>query len=200
MQVAVPVRLAARVDQGLDDKFESNFAKAHALLKEAGYDGTPVVLMQSTDIASLTNLAPVAKSLMEKAGFKVDMQAMDWQTLVVAPRQEGPAQRRRLARVPDLVGLGRHPRPGLDRASSTRAATRRRSAGRATPRWRSCATPSPSETDPGKQKAIAEAVQLRAVEYPTHVQLGQYVQPQRASARTWSGCSRRRRSCSGTSR
>ena len=33
------------------------------------------------------------------------------------------------------------------------------------------------ETDPGKQKAIAEAVQLRAVEYPTHLQLGQYVQP-----------------------
>jgi peptide/nickel transport system substrate-binding protein len=33
------------------------------------------------------------------------------------------------------------------------------------------------ETDPSKQKAIAEAVQLREVEYPTHIQLGQYVQP-----------------------
>ena len=34
------------------------------------------------------------------------------------------------------------------------------------------------ETDPGKQKAIAEAVQLRLIEYPTHLMLGQYVQPQ----------------------
>jgi peptide/nickel transport system substrate-binding protein len=34
------------------------------------------------------------------------------------------------------------------------------------------------ETDPAKQKAIAEAVQLRLIEYPTHLMLGQYVQPQ----------------------
>ncbi len=60
--------------KGWDDKFSSDFAKARALLQEAGYDGTPVVLMQSTDIVSLSNLAPVTKSLMEKAGFKVDLQ------------------------------------------------------------------------------------------------------------------------------
>jgi peptide/nickel transport system substrate-binding protein len=34
-----------------------------------------------------------------------------------------------------------------------------------------------NETDPARQKAIAEAVQLRAAEVPTHVHLGQYVQP-----------------------
>ena len=28
--------------KGFDDKFESNFAKAKELLKEGGYDGTPV--------------------------------------------------------------------------------------------------------------------------------------------------------------
>jgi hypothetical protein len=33
------------------------------------------------------------------------------------------------------------------------------------------------ETDPTKQKAIAEAVSLRASEYVTHVPLGQYLQP-----------------------
>ncbi len=33
------------------------------------------------------------------------------------------------------------------------------------------------ETDPVKQKAIAEAVSARAAEYPTHVFLGQYLQP-----------------------
>ena len=64
--------------KGFDDKFESNFAKAKELLKEGGYDGTPVVLMHSTDLQMLANLAPVAKSLMERAGMKVDMQSMDW--------------------------------------------------------------------------------------------------------------------------
>ena len=76
--------------KGWEDKIESNFAKAKALLAEAGYDGTPVVLMQSTDIASLSNLAPVAKSLLEKAGFKVDLQAMDWQTLVSRRAKKDP--------------------------------------------------------------------------------------------------------------
>src|SRR5215510_15945210 len=52
--------------KGWEDKLESNAAKARELLQQAGYDGTPVVLMQSTDIASLSNLAPVAKSLLEK--------------------------------------------------------------------------------------------------------------------------------------
>src|SRR3954447_9371408 len=55
--------------KGMEDKLESNFAKAKELLKEANYDGTPVVLLHSTDLQVLTNLAPVAKSLMEKAGF-----------------------------------------------------------------------------------------------------------------------------------
>src|SRR4029077_17194386 len=68
--------------KGFDDKFESNFAKAKELLKEGGYDGTPVLLMHSSDLQILANLAPVAKALLEKAGMKVDMQSMDWQTLV----------------------------------------------------------------------------------------------------------------------
>ena len=75
--------------KGMDGLLTSNAKKAQELLKEAGYDGTPVVLMHSTDLKVLTNLAPVAKSLMEKAGFKVDMQSMDWQTRGRAPRQEG---------------------------------------------------------------------------------------------------------------
>src|SRR5262249_57799641 len=46
---------------------------------------------ESSDLDVLTNLAPVAKALMEKAGFKVDMQAMDWQTLVARRTKKDPA-------------------------------------------------------------------------------------------------------------
>ena len=36
-------------------------------------------------------MAPIAKSLMEKAGMKVDMQSMDWQTLVARrARKDAP--------------------------------------------------------------------------------------------------------------
>ena len=63
-------------EDGMKDVLNQNAAKAKELLKEAGYDGTPVVLLQSTDLQVLTNLAPVAKAQLEAAGFKVDMQSM----------------------------------------------------------------------------------------------------------------------------
>ena len=49
-------------ESGMDGLLTSNFEKARSLLKEAGYDGTPIVLMHSTDLYNLTNLAPVASS------------------------------------------------------------------------------------------------------------------------------------------
>ncbi|WP_137699739.1 ABC transporter substrate-binding protein [Marimonas lutisalis] len=76
----------------MDGLLESNFDKARELIKEAGYDGTPIVLMHSTDLAVLTNLAPVAKDLMEAVGLNVDMQSMDWQTLVARrAKKDAPA-------------------------------------------------------------------------------------------------------------
>src|SRR5206468_3837213 len=78
---------------GTEGLLESNFERSKAMLREAGYDGTPVVLMQATDVNVLNNLGPVAKSLLEKGGFKVDLQAMDWQTLVTRrTKREPPAQ------------------------------------------------------------------------------------------------------------
>jgi peptide/nickel transport system substrate-binding protein len=162
--------------KGFDDKLDSNFAKARALLQEAGYDGTPIVLMQSTDIVALSNLAPVSKSLLEKAGFKVDVQAMDWQTLVT----------RRTKKDPPATG-GWHAFltswASVDVLDPVAASFLNASCDKATFGWPCDAEMErlrdafAKESDPAKQKAIAEAVQLREVEYPTHIQLGQYVQP-----------------------
>ncbi|MEX2520565.1 MAG: ABC transporter substrate-binding protein [Paracoccaceae bacterium] len=60
----------------------SGMEKAKALLKEAGYDGTPVVVMHPTDVATLRTQPVVAAQALRDAGFTVDLQAMDWQTLV----------------------------------------------------------------------------------------------------------------------
>ena len=71
----------------------SDFERSKQLLEEAGYDGTPVTLMHSTDLQVLANLAPVAKQLLEQGGFTVDMQSMDWQTLVSRrAKKEPPAE------------------------------------------------------------------------------------------------------------
>ena len=82
--------------KGWDDKLSGNVAKAKELLKEAGYDGTPVVMMHQTDIAGHNQLATVAKPQLEAAGLKVDLQAMDWQTLVARRTKKDALACRRL--------------------------------------------------------------------------------------------------------
>ena len=56
--------------------------KAAQMLKDAGYTGQPVVLMRPTDLAGIAKLPLVAKQQLEAAGFKVDLQQMDWSTLL----------------------------------------------------------------------------------------------------------------------
>jgi peptide/nickel transport system substrate-binding protein len=67
-----------------------NIEAAKALLKEAGYDGTPVVLMQPTDVVTVKAQPVVAAQALRAAGFNVDMQAMDWQTLVTRRASQKP--------------------------------------------------------------------------------------------------------------
>jgi peptide/nickel transport system substrate-binding protein len=70
---------------------KSNMKKAQELLKASGYDGTPITILKPTDLASIQKLPDVAAQLMRQAGFKVDLQAMDWQTLVGRrAKKEGP--------------------------------------------------------------------------------------------------------------
>lgn len=161
---------------GMADKLESNFKKARELLQEAGYDGTPVVLMHSTDLQALTNLAPVAKSLMERAGFKVDMQSMDWQSVVARRAKKDP---------PNAGGWNAFLTSWVsaDVLNPVGTAFLNASCDKALFGWpcdeklEQLRDAFAREADPAKQKAIAEQVQLRYLEYPTHVHLGQWYKP-----------------------
>ena len=121
--------------------------------------------MQSTDIPSLSNLAPVAKSLLEKAGFKVDLQAMDWQTLVSRRAKKDPPGSGGWSAF--LTSWG-----SVDVLDPVATAFLNASCDKATFGWPCDAELEElrdafaKETDPAKQKAIAEAVALRAAEYP----------------------------------
>ncbi len=69
-------------DAGAEFATESHMDRARDLLEEAGYDGTPLVIMHPTDVVTLRTQPVVATQLLRDAGFEVDLQAMDWQTLV----------------------------------------------------------------------------------------------------------------------
>jgi peptide/nickel transport system substrate-binding protein len=160
-------------ERAADGLLTSDSAKARELLKAAGYDGTPIVLLHSTDLNALTNLAPVAKQLMEKAGFKVDMQSMDWQTLVT---------RRAKKDAPEAGGWHGFLTAtfGAELLDPAIANWLTASCDKALPGWPCDAELEglrhqfARETDPAKQVAIAEAVQIRAREVTPYVPLGQW--------------------------
>jgi len=56
--------------------------KARRLLKEAGYAGQPVRWITTREYDWMYKSALVAKQQMEDVGFKVDLQVLDWATLV----------------------------------------------------------------------------------------------------------------------
>jgi peptide/nickel transport system substrate-binding protein len=161
-------------EKGMDGLLESNFQRARDLLKEASYDGTPIVLLHSTDLFVLNNLAPVAKSLMERAGFKVDMQSMDWQTLLSRINKKEP---------PNSGGWNAFMASYVTADILNPVVSRMLTAGcekALVPGWpcdqkmEMLREQFVHETDPIKQKEIAEAVQVRATEVTTHVFLGQW--------------------------
>ena len=171
-----PCGTALETNAGMDGLLESNFQQARALLKEAGYDGTPVLLMHSTDLQVLTNLAPVAKSLMEKAGFKVDMQSMDWQTLVSRRAKKDP---------PSAGGWNAFLTSWAAADILNPVMTGFLNAGcdKAMFGWpcdgeiEKLRDQFARETDPIKQKEVAAAAQKRNVEVTTQVFLGQWYLP-----------------------
>ncbi len=163
--------------KGWDDKLSGNIAKAKELLKEAGYDGTPVVMMHQTDIAGHNQLATVAKPQLEAAGFKVDLQAMDWQTLVARRAKKDPADKGGWSVFFTSWG-------SPDVMNPVSAAFINASCDKAAFGWpcdpeiEKLRDAYAKETDPAKQKAIAEQVSLRLSSgYPTFVPLGQFTTP-----------------------
>jgi peptide/nickel transport system substrate-binding protein len=159
---------------GMDGLIEGNVAKAKELLAEAKYDGTVVVMPQPTDLGVIKQLAPVAKSQLEKAGFKVEVQAMDWQSMVSrliskkGPPSEGGWNAFGTSwsqidildplMTPNLVATCEKARAGWP----------------CDPEMEKLRDAFVAATTPEERKAAAEAVQKHAMEVVTHVPLGEW--------------------------
>jgi peptide/nickel transport system substrate-binding protein len=162
--------------KGTEVQSKSNMKKAQELLKASGYDGTPVVLMKPTDLASIGKLPDVAAQLLRQAGFKVDLQAMDWQTLVGRrakkdlPAQGGWNMFFTAWVAPDIWNPLTNPALGAQGEKS----------------WFGWPSDEKIEklrddfaraTDDAKKKALADEIQGRAFEVATHAPLGEYANP-----------------------
>jgi peptide/nickel transport system substrate-binding protein len=67
-----------------------NVEEARKALATSGYDGTPVVVLAPTDVLMLKAQPVVVAQLLRQAGFKVDLQTTDWQTVVSRRTSQKP--------------------------------------------------------------------------------------------------------------
>jgi peptide/nickel transport system substrate-binding protein len=56
--------------------------RAKALMKEAGYKGAPLRFLVTTQYDYMFKIGQVAQAQLEDVGFKIDVQVMDWATLL----------------------------------------------------------------------------------------------------------------------
>ena len=80
-------------DAGSESLVKGNgMAEAKKLLAESGYDGTPIVVMAPGDVVTLKAQPVVAAQALRTAGFKVDLQATDWGTVVSRRASQKPVK------------------------------------------------------------------------------------------------------------
>ncbi|OGA18900.1 MAG: peptide ABC transporter substrate-binding protein [Betaproteobacteria bacterium RIFCSPLOWO2_02_FULL_66_14] len=165
---------------GSDIQSKSNMKKAQGLLKASGYDGTPVVLMKPTDLASIQKLPDVAAQLLRQAGFKVDLQAMDWQTLVGRRAKKDPIDKGGWNMF--LTAWQGHDiwNPIANAALDTRGEASGWFGWAKDDKLVELRAQFMRATEDAQKKKLAEAIQVRAFEVATHAPLGEYTQPMAA--------------------
>ena len=150
--------------------------KSQQMLKDAGYDGTPVVLMRPTDLAAIAKLPLVAKQQLEAGGFKVDMQQMDWATLLArrskkdAPKDGGWNAFMTAWTAGDILNP-------ITMAMMNTAGDKGWFGWQDDKQIDELKTKFTQAGSDAEKKKLAEQIQLRAMETATHVQLGQYSNP-----------------------
>ncbi|SFD77745.1 ABC transporter substrate-binding protein [Salipiger profundus] len=70
---------------------DADMDMAKQLLEEGGYDGTPIVILQPTDLAIVAPQPIVIADALRKAGFNVDLKTMDWQSVIAQQGNQKPA-------------------------------------------------------------------------------------------------------------
>lgn len=77
-------------EDGATQTKKPDLAHAKALLKESGYDGSKVVILHPTDLPVLSSLASVTAQALKTIGMNVEIQSMDWATLLSRYSKKDP--------------------------------------------------------------------------------------------------------------
>jgi peptide/nickel transport system substrate-binding protein len=162
--------------EGLDLIRPSSKDAAKETLKKSGYNGEKVVIMQPTDIPISSAFALVTGKMLRDIGMNVDVQAMDWSSVTSRRAKKEPVEQGGWNMFPTWWIGGDLLNPLTSVALIADPA-------KAWPGWPSDEKLQSLRQDFAnagtleEQKKAASAVQARAVEIGTHVNLGTFFVP-----------------------
>jgi peptide/nickel transport system substrate-binding protein len=152
-----------------------DLAKAKQLIAESGWPlKTPIVLLSVTDSPSINPLGPVTAQLLRSLGFTVDMQSMDFGTFATRRLVQGPVSE-------GGWNIGHTTLTGPETANPA-VSVALDSSGGAAAWWgwpkdeevERLRDQYARESDPAKQRQIAEQVQIRAYDQVVYLPLGEF--------------------------
>jgi len=161
---------------GEDWVIPANLERARALLKEAHYDGTPVVILQTTDLATISTQPIVIAAALRRAGFNVEMRAMDWQTLVTQRVSQKPASEGGWSLFATASMLANSGNP-ISNFTLAAAGTTSWYGWPDVPEIEALRAQFVRATDPAERKRIAAQIQRLAIDEGVIAPLGQYIVP-----------------------
>jgi peptide/nickel transport system substrate-binding protein len=150
--------------------------RARQLLREGGYDGRPIVLLDPVDNPNLHGAALVTRELLQTIGATVDLQAQDWATVIARRGKKDP---------PGSGGWNLMPANWISADVMTPAVNTGLSGGcdkawfgwPCIPELEKLRGEWMRAADPARRKAIAEQIQAVAYDEVPYVPWGQYMQP-----------------------
>jgi peptide/nickel transport system substrate-binding protein len=163
-------------ESGLDLIRPSSRDEARKLLKEAGYKGERVVIMQPTDIPISSGFALVTAQALRGIGMNVDLQALDWSSLTSRRAKKEPV---------DQGGWNMFPTwwIGGDLLNPLTSVAMIANPDKAWPGWpkdekmEELRSAFANAGSPDEQKKAAAEVHKRAIEIGTHANLGTFFVP-----------------------
>ncbi|PJI41942.1 ABC transporter substrate-binding protein [Ferrovibrio sp.] len=163
-------------DAGAVGVKKPDLAKAKKMLAESGYKGEKIVIMAPTDLNSISQLPLVTTPALKAIGMNIEMQSMDWQTLVGRRAKTDPIDQGGWHIFHTAWGTADMMNPianagvkGLGKQGGFFGWTEDAVIEKLRDDYA-------RETDPAKQKKLAEAVQKRAYEQVLYIPLGEYHQ------------------------
>ena len=152
---------------------EPDVARARELLREAGYDGRPVVFLNATDNGLNNASTLVMAESFRRAGLNMDVQAMDWGTLTARRNRREPQEAGGWNLFVTIANVldGENPLANLYLASTCDAAPAGWPCDEELERLRRAWY---GEADPTKRRALLDQVHARAYEVLPYINAAQF--------------------------